>query len=121
LDEEGYLTLVGRRAEMYMRGAYNIYPVEVERVVSEHPCVAQVAIVAKPDPVLGEIGVAFVVPAAEGDAPSLKELREWTRKSIADYKAPDMLEILTELPLTAMGKVDKRDLGQRARDLVRPV
>jgi acyl-CoA synthetase (AMP-forming)/AMP-acid ligase II len=114
LDEDGYLTLVGRRAEMYMRGAYNVYPVEVERVVSDHPSVAQVAIVAKPDPVLGEIGVAFVVPAAEVTAPTLAELREWTRRAIADYKAPDLMELVSELPLTAMGKVDKRTLGQRA-------
>jgi acyl-CoA synthetase (AMP-forming)/AMP-acid ligase II len=120
LDEDGYLTLVGRRAEMYMRGAYNVYPVEVERVVSDHPSVAQVAIVAKPDPVLGEVGVAFVVPAAGGSAPTLAELREWTRRAIADYKAPDLLELVPELPLTAMGKVDKRALGQRALLVERP-
>jgi acyl-CoA synthetase (AMP-forming)/AMP-acid ligase II len=119
LDEDGYLTLVGRRTEMYMRGAYNVYPVEVERVVSEHPAVSQVAIVAKTDPVLGEIGVAFVVPTAEGEAPSLEELRAWTRQSIADYKAPDVLELVPELPLTAMGKVDKRALGERAQGLAR--
>jgi acyl-CoA synthetase (AMP-forming)/AMP-acid ligase II len=104
---------------MYMRGAYNVYPVEVERVVSEHPAVSQVAIVAKPDPVLGEIGVAFVVPAADGASPSLEELRAWTRKAIADYKAPDVLELVPELPLTPMGKVDKRALGERALSLVR--
>src|SRR6185437_7556283 len=63
LDADGYLTLVGRRTEMYLRGGYNVYPVEVERVVSELPDVAQVAVVGKPDPVLGQIGVAFVVPA----------------------------------------------------------
>ena len=118
LDEDGYLTLVGRRTEMYMRGAYNVYPVEVERVVSDHPSVAQVAIVAKPDPVLGEIGVAFVVPAA-GASPSLDELRAWTRSAIADYKAPDVLEIVDELPLTPMGKVDKRALGERALQVER--
>ena len=48
---------------MYLRGGYNVYPVEVERIVSELPSVAQVAVVGRPDPVLGEIGVAFVVPA----------------------------------------------------------
>jgi acyl-CoA synthetase (AMP-forming)/AMP-acid ligase II len=119
LDEDGNLTLVGRRTEMYMRGAYNVYPVEVERVVSEHPAVSQVAIVAKPDPVLGEIGVAFVVPAAGGEPPSLEELRAWTRQAIADYKAPDVLELVPELPLTPMGKVDKRALAERALSLVR--
>jgi acyl-CoA synthetase (AMP-forming)/AMP-acid ligase II len=119
LDEDGYLTLVGRRAEMYMRGAYNVYPVEVERVISEHPAVTQVAIVAKPDRVLGEIGVAFVVPAPDGAAPSLDELRSWTRQAIADYKAPDVVELVSELPLTPMGKIDKRALSERALELVR--
>jgi acyl-CoA synthetase (AMP-forming)/AMP-acid ligase II len=104
---------------MYMRGAYNVYPVEVERIVSEHPAVSQVAIVAKPDPVLGEIGVAFVVVAAEADAPSLDDLRTWTRQAIADYKAPDVMELVSELPLTPMGKVDKRALSERALELVR--
>lgn len=118
LDADGYLTLVGRRSEMYQRGAYNVYPVEVERVLSEHPAVAQVAIVGKPDPVLGEIGVAFVVPA--GDPPELEELRAHTRQSVADYKAPDLLELVDELPLTAMGKVDKRALAERARALPAP-
>ena len=120
LDEDGYLTLVGRRAEMYQRGGYNVYPVEVERVVSDHPSVEQVAIVAKADPVLGEVGVAFVVPAGDGDAPSLEELRAWTREAIADYKAPDIVALVPELPLTPVGKVDKRQLADRARSLARP-
>jgi acyl-CoA synthetase (AMP-forming)/AMP-acid ligase II len=119
LDEAGYLTLVGRRTEMYFRGGYNVYPVEVERVVSEHPAVAQVAIVAKLDPVLGDIGVAFVIAAENHDAPTLAEIREWSNRSISNYKAPDMLEIVSELPLTSMGKVDKRALVERARGLPR--
>ncbi|MGP0030047.1 MAG: class I adenylate-forming enzyme family protein [Acidimicrobiales bacterium] len=119
LDEHGYLTLVGRRSEMYLRGAYNVYPVEVERVLSEHPSVSQVAIVAKPDPVLGDVGVAFVVPPDDADAPTLEELRAWTRRTIADYKAPDMMELVPELPLTSMGKIDKRELATRARALSR--
>jgi acyl-CoA synthetase (AMP-forming)/AMP-acid ligase II len=119
MDDSGYLTLVGRRTEMYFRGGYNVYPVEVERVVSEHPAVAQVAIVAKPDPVLGDIGVAFVIPAADHDAPTLSEIREWSSRSISNYKAPDMIEIVAELPVTSMGKVDKRALVERAKGLAR--
>ena len=120
LDDRGYLTLVGRRSEMYLRGGYNVFPVEVERVVSEHPGVTQVAIVAKPDPVLGEIGVAFVVPAAGREPPSLHDLRDWTRREIADYKAPDVVEVVDELPLTAIGKVDKQALVGIARRLAAP-
>ncbi len=107
------------RTEMYLRGGYNVYPAEVERVVSGHPSVSQVAIVAKADPVLGQVGVAFVVPTKGEDEPTLVQIREWTQKSIANYKAPDILELVTELPLTSVGKVDKRSLTERARDLTR--
>jgi acyl-CoA synthetase (AMP-forming)/AMP-acid ligase II len=101
---------------MYQRGGYNVYPVEVERVLSAHPSVAQAAVVAKPDPVLGEIGVAFVVPVP-GTAPTLGELRSWSRAAVADYKAPDLLHLVDQLPLTAMGKTDKRQLSQWAATL----
>ena len=66
LDGDANLRLVGRLKEMYIRGGYNVYPVEVEGVLAEHPAVGRVAIVGIPDPVLGEIGVAFVVPAPAG-------------------------------------------------------
>jgi acyl-CoA synthetase (AMP-forming)/AMP-acid ligase II len=109
LDERGYLTLVGRRNEMYIRGGYNVYPAEVERALSSHPDVAAVAIVGVPDPVLGEIGVAFVV-AASGAHPRLDALRAHSCAQLADYKAPDRLELVAELPLTPVGKIDKKRL-----------
>jgi acyl-CoA synthetase (AMP-forming)/AMP-acid ligase II len=62
-----------------------------------------------PDPVLGEIGVAHVVPAA-GCEPGLDDIRAWCRRRLADYKAPDRLELLADLPLTSMLKVDKQAL-----------
>ena len=64
LDDSGCLTLAGRKKEMYIRGGYNVYPMEVEAVLGDHPGVAQVAIVPRPDPVMGEVGVAAVVPTA---------------------------------------------------------
>jgi acyl-CoA synthetase (AMP-forming)/AMP-acid ligase II len=109
LDERGYLTLVGRRNEMYIRGGYNVYPAEVERALSSHPDVAAVAVVGVPDPVLGEIGVAFVV-AAPGAQPQLDVLRAHCCAQLADYKAPDRLELVPDLPLTPVGKVDKKRL-----------
>jgi acyl-CoA synthetase (AMP-forming)/AMP-acid ligase II len=117
LDEHGYLTLVGRKSEMYIRGGYNVYPAEVERVLSEHPAVAQIAVLGRPDPVLGEIGCAFVVPtsgAAAGRVPTLAEMRSFCRAALADYKAPDRLVVLGSLPLTSVGKVDKRALAEDA-------
>jgi len=113
LDEAGNLTLVGRRTEMYIRGGYNVYPSEVEAVLGEHPAVDKVAVVGVGDPVLGQIGVAFVVPAAAEAPPDLDELRRWIRARLADSKAPDRLKVVDDLPLTAMSKIDKRALAGR--------
>jgi len=109
LDGNGYLTLVGRRSEMYIRGGYNVYPAEVERVLGDRAGIAQIAIVGVPDRVLGEIGVAFVVPAP-GATPRLDDLRASCRNVLADYKAPDRLVLTDALPVTSVGKVDKRAL-----------
>ena len=114
LDADGNLTLVGRDGERYLRGGYNVYPVEVERVLSEHPDVGEVAVVGVPDPVLGEIGFAFVVPAAPDDparAPLPDDLRTWVGAHLADYKVPDRVVVLGEMPLTSVGKIDRRTLA----------
>ena len=117
LDPDGRLHLVGRANELYIRGGYNVYPAEVEGVLGEHPAVDQVAVVGAPDPVLGEIGVVFVVPASGVDVDAsalLAGLRETARASLADYKAPDRVVVVDRLPLTSMMKVDKRVLADRA-------
>jgi acyl-CoA synthetase (AMP-forming)/AMP-acid ligase II len=113
LDAAGHLVMIGRRVEMYIRGGYNIYPAEVERVLGEHPGVEAVAVVGIEDTVLGQIGAAAVVPDDAERPPSLEELRSWCRQRLADYKAPDRLHIVDQLPLNAMGKVDKRTLATR--------
>lgn len=113
IGDDGNLRLVGRLKEMYIRGGYNVYPAEVEGLLAEHPKVDRVAVVGAPDPVLGEIGAAFVVPTDAGAPPSLEELRELSRSRLADYKAPDRLVVVHELPLTSMHKVDKLELLRR--------
>ncbi len=120
LDGDGRLHLVGRANELYIRGGYNVYPAEVEGVLGDHPDVGQVAVVGAPDPVLGEIGVAFVVPAGEvppDESCLLDGLRSLVRDSLADYKAPDRVVLVDGLPLTSMMKVDKRVLAERAATL----
>ncbi|MGA2836705.1 MAG: class I adenylate-forming enzyme family protein [Acidimicrobiales bacterium] len=117
LDDEGRLHLVGRANELYIRGGYNVYPAEVESVLNGRPDIEQVAVVGVPDPVLGEIGVAFVVRAEGSEADEatlLAGIRETVRASLADYKAPDRLVVADDLPLTSMMKVDKRVLADRA-------
>src|SRR5438552_18025114 len=86
--DDGNLRLVGRTKEMYIRGGYNVYPAEVEAILAENPVVSRAAVVGVPAPVLGEVGVAFVVPAP-GASPSdldRETLRSWCRERLADYK-----------------------------------
>jgi len=111
LDGEGRLRLVGRSKEMYVRGGYNVYPVEVEAVLSSHPAVAAVAVAPRADPVMGEIGVAVVVADDPAHAPTLDDLREHARDRLAGYKLPEAIVMVPELPLTPGEKVDRRALA----------
>ncbi len=114
LNDAGNLTLVGRDNEMYQRGGYNVYPAEVERSIDGLDGVAAVAVVAGEDPVLGEVGVAFIVLRHHDQTVELDDVRHHVASELADYKAPDVLVVLDELPLTPMGKVDKRGLRPAA-------
>lgn len=117
LEGAGNLVLAGRAKEMYIRGGYNVYPVEVEAVLREHPKVGLAAVIGLPDPVLGERGLALVVPAVPGDPPEAEDLRRFVAERLADYKVPDLVEVREALPLTAMFKVDKRALaGERSSE-----
>ncbi len=112
-DASGHLILAGRVDDMYIRGGYNVYPIEVEAVLAEHPGVAQAAVVGKATDVIGEIGVAFVVPQDPARPPELETLRSWVAERLADYKRPDQVECVDALPLTPMLKVDKQALRGR--------
>lgn len=113
VDDQGRLRLAGRSKEMYVRGGYNVYPIEVEGVLAEHPSVASVAVVARADNVMGEVGVAFVVPRAGTQEPTLAELHGFASDRLAPYKLPAELRVVKELPLTSMDKVDRRALAAR--------
>lgn len=113
ISPEGNLQLAGRAHERYIRGGYNVYPAEVEEALASHPTVARVAVVGSPDDVLGEIGVAVVV-AAPGTQPELGVLRAHCATELSDYKAPDALVVVDELPLTPMMKVDPARLSALA-------
>ena len=114
LDEDGRVRLVGRRSEMYTRGGYNVYPLEVEQVLSEHPSVAEVAVAGVPDDVLGAIGMAWVVAVSGAPTPDLDGLRRWCKEQLADYKSPDRVIVVDALPRNPMGKVDKLSLARAA-------
>jgi acyl-CoA synthetase (AMP-forming)/AMP-acid ligase II len=113
LTAEGNLQLSGRAHERYIRGGYNVYPAEVEEALSAHPAVARAAVVGVADDILGEVGVAVVV-AAPGARPDLASLRAHCARELADYKAPDALVVVDELPLTPMMKIDPVRLADLA-------
>jgi acyl-CoA synthetase (AMP-forming)/AMP-acid ligase II len=110
IDDQGRLRLVGRRKEMFVRGGYNVFPLEVEAVLGEHPGVAEVAVVPRSDEVMGEIGVAVVVPARNAVPPTLDALRDFGAARLARHKLPEQLVVTDALPLTPMEKVDRRAL-----------
>ncbi len=112
IDVEGNLRLAGRAKEMFIRGGYNVYPMEVEAALADHPAVAELAIVPRPDDVMGEIGVAVVVPRDRSALPTLDSLRDHLSSRLASYKLPEAVRIVDELPLTAMQKIDRRALAK---------
>jgi acyl-CoA synthetase (AMP-forming)/AMP-acid ligase II len=112
----GCLVLTGRRSEMFIRGGYNVHPQEVEAVLGRHPGVAQVAVVPRPDPVMGEVGVAVVVPVDPAAPPSLAELRDFATGDLARHKLPEALALRPDLPLTPMQKLDRATLKAEARE-----
>lgn len=120
LDDRGRLRLVGRSKEMYVRGGYNVYPVEVEAVLSEHPAVAAIAVAPRSDHVMGEIGVAVVEPTDSERPPTLGELRDFARERLAAYKLPEALVVRGSLPLTAAEKLDRRALAALAESTTLP-
>ncbi|GAA2731293.1 class I adenylate-forming enzyme family protein [Actinocorallia aurantiaca] len=113
LDSDGNLMIVGRADDAYLRGGYNVYPSEVEAALASHPEVARVAVVGTPAPVIGEIGVAFTV-LRQPEAATAEELKSWCRDRIADYKVPDEVVFVADLPVNATFKVDVTLLREEA-------
>lgn len=118
VDDSGCLTLVGRDSEMYLRGGENVYPVEVEAVLAEHPLVRDVAVAPRPDDVMGNKGVAVVVATDPAHPPTLEDLRAFAVDDLARFKLPEGLVIVDAIPVTAGHKIDRRALGERVRGLL---
>jgi acyl-CoA synthetase (AMP-forming)/AMP-acid ligase II len=108
-DDEGYLYYTDRAKDMIVRGGFNVYSVEVESAIYEHPAVKQCAVVGKPHPKLGEDMVAFVV-LKEGATATSEELAEFMVERLADYKRPRDFRFLEALPINPTGKVDKKSI-----------
>lgn len=117
MDERGYLRITDRIKDMYIMGGFNVYPAEVENLLFRHEGVAQVAVVGVPDERMGEVGMAFVVPLPDARLEA-DEIIAWSREQMANYKVPRYVEIVSELPTNASGKVLKFELRERAGGLL---
>jgi acyl-CoA synthetase (AMP-forming)/AMP-acid ligase II len=113
IDGEGRLHVTGRIKELVNRGGLHVSASEVELAIARHPAVADAAVVAVPDRVLGEAVCACVVPSGEAQPPGLGELRDWLASSLARHKLPDELCVVGSIPRTDIGKVDRRELAAR--------
>jgi fatty-acyl-CoA synthase len=108
-DDDGFFYLVDRLKEMYKSGGENVYPAEVERVLIEHPAVAEVVVIAVPHEKWGEVGLAVVV-ARPGQSVTLDELNSWAGTKLARFKQPKSLVLTEALPRNATGKVNRADM-----------
>ena len=112
MDDQGYVKITGRVKEMIIRGGENLFPAEIENVLSEHPAVAECAVVGVPDDVLGEAVAAFVRVSA-GETFDPDALRAHCRSQISPQKCPAHWCEVSEWPLTGSGKIRKFKLRDR--------
>jgi long-chain acyl-CoA synthetase len=109
-DAEGYLSIVDRAKDMIIRGGFNVYPREIEEVLLTHPAISLAAVVGVPNPEHGEEVKAYVIKKA-GAVLTEPELVAWCREQMAAYKYPRLVEFRDSLPMTATGKILKRELA----------
>ena len=108
-DKEGYIYIVDRLKDMIIRGGFNVYPREIEEVLMTHPAVSLAAVIGMPDMEHGEEIKALVV-LKEGHKAAPEEIIEWSKEQMAAYKYPRIVEIRDSLPMTATGKILKKEL-----------
>lgn len=109
LDADGYLTIVDRMKDLIIRGGYNVYPRDIEDVLLEHAQVTMAAVVGRPDDRLGEEIVAFV-SLADGATVTPEDLVAFARQRLASHKYPRDIRIVDAIPLTSVGKLDRKQL-----------
>ena len=109
LDDNGYLYVVDRKKDLIIRGGFNVFPRDVEDALLEHPAVAAAGVVGRPDGVHGEEVVAFI-ELRPGQELEPAELITWSKEHIGGYKYPREVHVVRSLPLTPVGKVDRKAL-----------
>ena len=116
IDEEGYITIVGRSKDLIISGGYNVYPAEIEGYINELPGVAESALVGVPHPDFGEVGVAVVI-AKPGATVEAGQVVAALKSKLANFKIPKQCFVLAELPRNTMGKVQKNLLREQYKEL----
>jgi fatty-acyl-CoA synthase len=111
VDDQGYVTIVGRRKAMIIRGGYNIHPRELEDVLRTHPAVDDACVVGVPNEILGELVCAGIIPV-EGAIVTADELKGFASEHVADFKVPDLVRFFDTFPLTGSGKVHRSELAR---------
>ncbi|MFC1930500.1 class I adenylate-forming enzyme family protein, partial [Chloroflexota bacterium] len=119
LDENGNLMVVGRKKDIIIRGGQNIYPIEIETLLSTHPSVADVAVVAMPDTIMGEKVCAFVVTKSGRELTFYEMVQFLKDQNVAAFKLPERLEIIDQMPMAGEQKIDKKLLRQRISDTIK--
>lgn len=115
IDQDGYVTIVGRNKDLIISGGYNIYPKEIEQVLDEQPNVKESAVIGVPDSDFGEAVLAVLV-AADNHSPDLEQIRATVSENLARFKHPRDYVVLPELPRNTMGKIQKNILRQNYSD-----
>ena len=115
IDAHGYVTLIGRTKEMINRGGANIFPLELEEILADHPKIVETAVIGLPDPTLGEIPCLCVIPGGGAEV-TLEEILDFLRaREIARYKLPARLVVLAEFPRGPTMRVNRRRLAEEVR------
>jgi long-chain acyl-CoA synthetase len=109
VDADGYVAVVERKKDLIIRGGINVYPRDVEEVLAEHPDVAMAGVVGRPDELFGEEVVAFVVRRAGAEATE-DDLLAFAAERLSKPKRPKEVRFVQQLPLTPVGKVNRREL-----------
>jgi len=115
MDEDGYFYIVDRKKELIKPGGFQVWPREVEEVISTNPKVLEVGVAGVPDPYRGETVKAWVV-LKPGETATEEEIREWCKGKLAKYKVPTYVEFLDELPKTTVGKILRRELVRQHKE-----
>lgn len=117
IDEKGNIRIIDRKDDMFQSGGFNCYPAEIENIIRDHKAVKQVVVVGVPQARLGHVPMAFI-QLVDKRVVSRKEIVEWCRQKISNYKVPRYIEFLDDMPLTDSGKLHRQALKDESKKVL---